>query len=152
MRSAQILGQARPDVMARLDAAVAQSIAGKDIDATLGDIDGMVTLIETIPSPFGDGGQAQLYATRWIGPHTDEVPGDYTVGVILEGDHYLFTGSGRRVGELERGSVFFLNNKKLHGACARDKSRMNPRTTLLFVARDCVEKEKALALASSIIE
>ena len=88
MRSAQILGQARPDVMARLDAAVAQSIAGKDLDATLGDIDGMVTLIETIPSPFGDGGQAQLYATRWIGPHTDGVPGDYTVGVILEGDHY----------------------------------------------------------------
>lgn len=55
-------------------------------------------------------------ARRYVLPHTDEVLNDHTVGVIIEGDHTLFTGNGRPVANrLERGSVFVLNNKKLHG-------------------------------------
>ena len=50
-----------------------------------------------------------------IGPHTDDVLGDYTVGVVHSGGGILFTNNGRNVGRLRPGNVFFLNNKKLHG-------------------------------------
>jgi hypothetical protein len=72
-----------------------------------------------------------LYATAWVGPHTDGDPCDITLGIVIVGDHYLFTGNGRRVGDLVPGTVFALLNKKYHGAFQRDKS--NP-TPLVFVA------------------
>ena len=57
---------------------------------------------------------------RWnccesVDPHRDEVFGDYTLGVVYRGGGVLFTGNGRNVGVLRPGSVYFLNNKKLHG-------------------------------------
>jgi hypothetical protein len=73
-----------------------------------------------------------LYATGWIGPHTDDgVTGDITFGIVIVGDHYLFTGNGRRVGDLVPGTVFALLNKKQHGAFKRDKSDPTP---LVFIA------------------
>jgi hypothetical protein len=73
-----------------------------------------------------------LYVTGWVGPHTDDgVIGDITLGIVIAGDHYLFTGNGRRVSDLVPGTVFALLNKKYHGAFQRDKS--NP-TPLVFVA------------------
>jgi len=72
-----------------------------------------------------------LYATLWLGPHTDNIVGDVTVGVIIAGDHYLFTGNGRKVGDLVPGTVYALLNKKMHGAYARDMK--NP-TPLIFAA------------------
>jgi hypothetical protein len=68
-----------------------------------------------------------LCATMWMGPHIDEnVIGDITLGIIISGDHYLFTGNGRRVGDLVPGTVFALCNKKTHGAYARSKSNRIP--------------------------
>lgn len=72
-----------------------------------------------------------LYATAWVGPHTDDIIGDVTLGIVIAGDHYLFTGNGRRVGELVPGTVFALCNKKTHGAFPRDRKNQTP---LVFVA------------------
>jgi hypothetical protein len=83
-------------------------------------------LRELCPDVFG----CALNSALWAGPHTDEVIGDITLGVIIEGDHYLFTGNGRRVGDLIPGTVYALLNKKLHGAFARDMK--NP-TPLVFI-------------------
>jgi hypothetical protein len=75
------------------------------------------------PSAYDHG----IHSTLWIGPHTDDsVVGDITLGIIIAGDHYLFTGNGRRVGELVPGTVFALKNKKLHGAFARDMKNPTP--------------------------
>jgi hypothetical protein len=68
-----------------------------------------------------------IYATMWTTPHIDRtVVGDITLGLVISGDHYLFTGNGRRVGDLVPGTVFALCNKKTHGAYARDKSNRIP--------------------------
>ena len=71
-----------------------------------------------------------FYATTWIGPHIDEgVIGDISLGIIITGDHFLFTGNGRRIGDLVPGTVFTLMNKKTHGALQKDK---NSRIPLIF--------------------
>jgi hypothetical protein len=73
-----------------------------------------------------------LYATGWLEPHTDDgLPGDITFGIVIVGDHYLFTGNGRRVGDLVPGAAFALLNKKLHGAFQNDKKNTTP---LVFIA------------------
>jgi len=56
-----------------------------------------------------------LYGCTSIGPHNDEVIGDYTVGFVIDGSGMLFTGNGRNVGMLQEGNVYLLENKKLHG-------------------------------------
>jgi len=80
---------------------------------------------------FDDAYHFDLYATLWVGPHTDNIVGDITLGVVIEGDHYLFTGNGRKVGDLAPGTVFALLNKKLHGAYANDMKNPKP---LIFAA------------------
>lgn len=56
------------------------------------------------------------YCCESVGPHRDEdVLGDYTLGIVYRGGGILFTGNGRNVGVLNPGSLYFLNNKKLHG-------------------------------------
>jgi hypothetical protein len=94
-----------------------------------------------------------LCATLWLGPHTDDdIIGDITVGVIIEGDHYMFTGNGRKVGDLVSGTVFALLNKKLHGAYPLDRKNIKP---LIFATcepkvpvedwrRFCSEMKKSL--------
>jgi hypothetical protein len=73
-----------------------------------------------------------LYATEWMGPHTDDgVTGDITLGIVIVGDHYLFTGNGRKVGDLVPGTMFALLNKKQHGAFQNDKKNTTP---LVFIA------------------
>jgi len=72
-----------------------------------------------------------IYVCMWLGPHRDEVVGDITLGIILSGDHYLFTGNGRRVGDLVPGTVYALLNKKLHGAYPKDRNNPKP---LIFAA------------------
>jgi hypothetical protein len=67
----------------------------------------------------------------WVGPHKDDVVGEITLGVILFGDHYLFTGNSRRVGDLTPGTVYALLNRRMHGAYAKDMK--NP-TPLIFAA------------------
>lgn len=85
------------------------------------------------------------FATRWVGPHVDEeVVGDYTVGLVLRGNHVLFTGNGRAVCKLEPGTVFLLNNKKLHGAKPAEKNLAEP---LLFVTADFVAESDQHALS-----
>jgi hypothetical protein len=84
-------------------------------------------LREICPDVFG----VTLNSTLWAGPHTDDVIGDITLGLIIEGDHYLFTGNGRRVGDLVPGTVYAILNKKTHGAFARDMK--NP-TPLVFIS------------------
>jgi hypothetical protein len=102
------------------------------------------------PDAFGYG----LYATAWVGPHTDDIIGDVTLGVVIAGDHYLFTGNGRRVGDLVPGTVFALLNKKRHGAFPIGRNNPSP---LVFAACEpnvaaedwrsfCLSIEKALKL------
>ena len=73
------------------------------------------------------------WACEYALPHKDEgVVGDVTIGVVFAGDHVLFTGRGRAVGRLVPGSVFVLDNKRLHGA--RKASEDAP--ALLFATVD----------------
>jgi len=89
------------------------------------------TALDILSPIFGDAFNYELAATLWVGPHTDSVVGDITAGVVISGDHYLFTGSGRQVGNLVPGTVFALQNKKLHGALIRDMKNPKP---LVFAA------------------
>jgi hypothetical protein len=96
-----------------------------------------------------------LYATLWVDPHTDdEISGDVTLGIVIAGDHYLFTGNVRRVGDLVPGTVFALLNKKQHGAFPIDRNNPSP---LVFAACEpnvaaedwrsfCLSIEKAFKL------
>jgi hypothetical protein len=59
-----------------------------------------------------------LNITRNLPAHTDDVAFPYTFGIILEGGHTLFTGRGNPVGHLHAGSVYWLNNTRLHGVKA----------------------------------
>ena len=81
-----------------------------------------------------------LYATGWVGQHTDDgVTGDITFGIVIVGDHYLFTGNGRRVGDLVPGTVFALLNKKQHGAFPR--GRKNPSPLVFAACEPCIAAE-----------
>lgn len=98
------------------------------------DLDGAVEMIDStnsFPSIAGVIGGWKVYATRWVGPHTDSVGADYTLGIVLEGNHTLFTGTGRTVGRLSRGSVYWLKNTSLHGARSN-----GTESTLIFAAID----------------
>jgi len=122
MRSAAILGQANiPKVRGLTHVKeCARSLAG------------LVEICSPQCVPLFDGEYlCDLYATLWVGPHKDEVIGDVTLGIVIAGDHYLFTGNGRRVGDLVPGTVFALLNKRLHGAYARDMKKPKP---LIFAA------------------
>jgi hypothetical protein len=91
-------------------------------------IEARLPLKSLYPNAYGFG----LYATGWVGPHTDDgVTGDITLGIVIVGNHYLFTGNGRRVGDLVPGTVFALLNKKQHGAFQKYK---NDTTPLVFAA------------------
>jgi len=61
-----------------------------------------------------------LHSCLWVGPHTDSVIGDITVGLVLQGNHYLFVDDGVEIGNLRPGSLFVLNNKTMHWAFCRD--------------------------------
>lgn len=76
-----------------------------------------------------------VFSTMWVGPHVDDVVGDFTVGVVLASSgQYLFTGNGRRVASLSVGDVYLLNNKRLHGALIeKGRSIASP---LVFAATD----------------
>lgn len=88
--------------------------------------------LDLLPFACSDSG------VRWnccaaIGPHTDDVLGDYTFGVVHSGGGVLFTNNGRNVGVLRPGSVYFLNNKKLHGL-----KRDPEQGTMVFATVDFV--------------
>jgi hypothetical protein len=128
MRSAVILGKvAVPEVenLARLKKFAQQLKGCVDEYSICPDTQ------DALESLCGDAFHSSIYATMWIGPHRDDVIGDITLGIVISGDHYLFTGNGRRVGDLVPGTVYALLNKKMHGAFPRD--RKNP-TPLIFAA------------------
>lgn len=72
----------------------------------------------------------EVHVCRVAFPHIDDVAYDYTVGLVLMGNHVLYTGTGRAVCDLRPGAVYMLNNKKLHGAKQHDDS------PLVFVTID----------------
>lgn len=64
-----------------------------------------------------------LWTTRNVEPHIDGATGDYTLGYVCAGNHQLWakkTYRGRvskklhKVGILQAGDVFLINNKKEH--------------------------------------
>lgn len=58
-----------------------------------------------------------VYSCGYAVPHTDDSVGDISIGLVISGNHQLYTGVNKRTRvRLEPGSVFLLNNKKLHGA------------------------------------
>jgi hypothetical protein len=92
-------------------------------------------IVKLLGDLFPDAYDIGLYSTLGVSPHTDDAAvGEITLGVVIEGNHYLFVEDDEQeVGELVPGTVFALQNKKIHGAYARDKE--NP-TPLVFVACD----------------
>lgn len=84
-----------------------------------------------------------IYATLYAAPHVDETFYDYTVGVVLAGDHVLYTGRGHPVCDLEPGVIYLLNNKRMHGAKPRDKRHPTP---LVFITADFVASSMQDAL------
>ncbi len=77
--------------------------------------------------------QASTCVTVDSGAHRDDVLGDITLGAVLAGDHVLYTGRGREVGNLVPGTCFALCNKKLHGAKPRENKT---KTKLVFATVD----------------
>ncbi len=63
-------------------------------------------------------------------PHKDEACQNHTFGVVLRGNHQLFTGNYRPVGDLMAGSCYLLDNQKTHGA------KPNEKELLIFAAYD----------------
>ncbi len=58
-----------------------------------------------------------VYSCGYAYPHTDDAIGDISIGLVVSGNHMLYTGLNKRTRvHLETGSVFLLNNKKVHGA------------------------------------
>jgi hypothetical protein len=58
----------------------------------------------------------ETYVTPEVGPHTDDLPFQYTVGLVLDGDHILKNSRNNGIGALQPGVVYFLDNRSLHGA------------------------------------
>ena len=72
----------------------------------------------------------EVYSFDYAYPHTDEVLGDITIGLVISGDHELYTGLNKRTRiELKPGVVYMLSNKKMH-----DASRASENSERLFFA------------------
>ena len=141
MRSAQIIGKIDPrEIEKRLPPDWVDLVAASETDGQ-GFVERLTSIEDWNPHPLQAINSA-LYMTRSIGPHTDDVLGDYTLGLVLRGDHTLFTGNGRHVGRLERGSVYLLENKRLHGA--------HGESLLVFVACDFAAHSRADALDKAL--
>lgn len=78
--------------------------------------------------------QWNTFITKVAVPHKDDAFADYTFGVVLRGNHQLFTGNYHPVGSLTAGSCYLLNNKKVHGAKPNNDAREGE--LLIFSAQD----------------
>lgn len=68
--------------------------------------------------------------------HRDGVSWDYTLGLVLHGNHVGVTGKNKRPALcLQRGVVYLLHNKSLHGACPVKEEKDEP---LVFLTIDFV--------------
>lgn len=135
MRAAQFVGMLSKDELAKARSILGLTLLGRDYLPKGADLEGYAETINcrlsdtarqeivgVIAPRLQNKGNAdvEVIVTGWIGPHTDEVPFDYTVGLVIEGDHQLYTGSGRFVCDLKPGTAYWLNNKKMHGAMRID--------------------------------
>ncbi len=75
-----------------------------------------------------------VFITENAAPHKDETCENHTFGIILKGNHQLFTGNYRPVGDLIAGSCYLLNNQKMHGAKPNEKAEKGEQ--LIFAAYD----------------
>lgn len=77
----------------------------------------------------------EVWSCDYAHPHTDEVVGDISIGLVISGDHEIYTGLGKRTRfALQPGVVYLLNNKRLHGA-SRVSQNGGP---LVFASKDMV--------------
>ncbi len=66
-------------------------------------------------------------------PHTDDLLGDITIGLVISGDHELYTGLNKRTRiALKPGTVYMLSNKKMHGASRASENS----DRLVFATKD----------------
>jgi hypothetical protein len=130
VRAAKIFGEIE---LPKIDYLPRLQVAATYLEETCVEVFKPCSLVsEALESLYLDAPIYNLYISMWLGPHRDlDVVGDITLGIILSGDHYLFTGNGRRVGDLVPGTVYALLNKKLHGAYPKDRNNPKP---LIFVA------------------
>ncbi len=124
-RKAAILGEVSPEVLVWLRAHCStpdpNHLADGFID--LLEIDEAAKpIIAQLLVPFAllpeDGAplvKVSAHVTPSVGIHADELVLPYTVGVVLEGDHWLHLLQ-QLVGPLRAGTVYFLDNHSLHGA------------------------------------
>lgn len=75
-----------------------------------------------------------LFCTRLAEPHQDSALYDYTIGFVITGNHHLFTGRNKLVGDLTAGTCYLLENRKTHGAKPRETA--SPDDLLLFATQD----------------
>jgi len=140
MRSAKLFGTIRPPKIdpARLEEILAGSQGFRGYASPWGiDPETRRPLDALWPKAMGHG----LWSSLWLDPHTDDVLGDITLGIIIKGDHYLYTGNGRRVGDLVPGTVFALCNKKKHGAYPRDSKNPSPLVFITCEPSDVEEED-----------
>ncbi len=75
-----------------------------------------------------------LFGCRSAPVHTDDLPFDFTLGLVFHGNHYGFTGANQRNKFLlQRGVIYLLNNKVHHGVFPVSQEKIEP---LVVVAVD----------------
>lgn len=81
-----------------------------------------LVLPEPITALLAKGCPTAFFVTLDSGVHVDGAAfGDYTLGIVLDGDHVLYDGRYRRLCDLVQGDVYLLHNKRKHGAKPRIK-------------------------------
>lgn len=88
----------------------------------------------TLPESFEGVG---AWSCDYAHPHKDDMVGDITIGLVISGDHELYTGLSKRTRfALKPGVVYMLSNKKMHGASRACENSER----LVFAAKDmCFE-------------
>ena len=84
----------------------------------------------TLPKSFEGVG---VWSCDYAHPHKDDMVGDITIGLVISGDHELYTGLNKRTRfALKPGTVYMLSNKKMHGASRASENSER----LVFAAKD----------------
>jgi hypothetical protein len=118
MRSVQVIGKISEDKVSEMESHYQE-------DNGFYPDDGDIEYVCSIPMPaFIDvltmRSERKMSCFRTVNahPHTDDALYAYTLGIVMRGNHKLFSGKKRNIVDdvLDRGAVFVINNRTLHGA------------------------------------
>lgn len=156
MRSAQYITSISKDELDRVIDALdlrplidREEVSDIPLDPLLDGDDTMLRCVGPILLPGGHWNGAHhvdlgMWSCMFAPPHRDSTIHNYTAGLVLRGNHYLFTGHGRKVCDLKPGTVYLLNNKRMHGAYPNPGN--DAHDPLVFIALDFSADSMADAL------